>query len=321
MAREIYSYSKFTNVNGGSDVLSKLRTFALAQGWSVGYWHQNSIWSSDGDGTYSFAHAGSEDNLELRSNGYGLQNLVYRFRKSNNDALADWINMSMIDPNNDTINDTLSTAPYLQNRENWTSQVYCSMPASSFPEMCLIGNDKVIYVHNRYNSIFCPSWGFGTPELIPEEGAVEDEFNWYWIQNLTGTDWDQITSPALAASWFGPFSNFTRNYYMNGQSNLYEESFTTMFPNYLENWTDKWSQRQHLIMPNGFSGYRNIVSVPWFRENMSTGVFRCMGHSPIYYIPWAGLTWGELITRGSESYIVFPHLWTTSLYGVAWRVV
>lgn len=322
MSRTIYTnYSKFTNINGASDVLAKLRTFALANGWAEEYYHTNVEWASDGDGTYSYGHAGDNDVLGLTSTGYGNMNLVVRFKAYNYDGSSDRIDMYMIDPNNATINYATATEPITQNDINYSTQYFNSMPNSSFPEMCIIGNASVIYLHMRYNTIFCPSFGFGVPELIPAEQA-EDEFNWVWVQGTTlQEDWYDVADKADCNNYFTPFECNARNYYMDGAYTLVQTAGPQIAINFNEVFRDWWSQRHDLIATNAFSGFRTLVSVPWFRKNSSTNVWRCVGHMPCYYVVWGGLTWGEIITRGSEQYLVFPTLFTTGDYGVAWRIV
>lgn len=322
MARTIYTnYSKFTNVVGAKDVLAKIRTFAIANGWVSNYYHTSVRWLADGDGTYSYAHAGDDDVLELESSGYGGMTLVYRFKAYNYDGVSDRLEVYGIDPNNTTINESSPTEPQQQNDFNYITQYYNSMPNSSFPEMCVIGNANIIGVHFRYNTIFCTFLAFGTPELIPEEQG-ETEFNFIWLtSNTTGTNWSVVSGPGDAAAWYTPFQNSNRNYYMDSAYNYVDQSFAQIVVNYNEAWTDRWTQRQDLLAVNAFSGYRTLVSVPWFRKNQSTNVWRCVGHCPVYYLKWPGLTWGEVITRGVEQYLVFPMLFTTQSNGVAWRIV
>ena len=75
---EIYASDVHYSVNGAKDILLKIKNFAQAQGWTVVSYLTNVQWLSDGDGTYSW-QSGTEDFLELLSNGYGSQALRYRF--------------------------------------------------------------------------------------------------------------------------------------------------------------------------------------------------------------------------------------------------
>ena len=80
-------------LTGIHDYLEKLKDFAQAQGWTVDNFIQNTQWAFD-TVDYQFI-SGTESFLQLSSNGYGSQNLVFRFRAENTGAVGDheWLQM------------------------------------------------------------------------------------------------------------------------------------------------------------------------------------------------------------------------------------
>jgi hypothetical protein len=319
MARTVYSYQKYTNVVGGKDVLSKLRTFAVAQGWTSEYYHTSVEWASDGDGTYSFGHVSDEDHCSLYSDGYGNQDLRYRFKVANYDAQSDRINCYGIDPNYPNVDDTISTEPHLQN--DWIATAdypWMSVPASTFPEMILVGNDKFISVSMLVSTVLVLHFAIGTIELIPEEQS-DTEYHYCWpTQSDSGGQWYNLT--AANGYWFSPL--YVDSLWLDGArtSGGTNHAYMLRFSSAGTAYTRNWTRLDEVVALNSFSGYRTLVSNPCFRRNTSTGVWRMIGHTPNYFLKWSGLAFGDIITRGSEEYIVVPTLFTNSPTGCAFLV-
>ena len=323
MARKVWNYSMFSNVNGGSDVLAKLRTFALANGWTAPYYETSVSWASDGDGTYSFAHAGDEDHLELRSNGYGGQTMIFRFRNDPQDAQSDHLFCMAIDPANGTVNESSSTRPDHQNDMNYTTDEWNTIPNSSFPELVIVGDETFIAVHMRVTTLLTLTFAFGTYELLPGEQSTDDLIFWWNGCTTSAGNWYDYTTPGGVqyASFYTPLYAIAYNYYLDGT--FYDNGRLKpflRFPSYDgAAATFYWMDLRTRIAANNFSGFRTFISIPVAVINASS-VWRVIGHFPFYYIPWGGLDWGEIIYRGSEQYLALPVMWFNQKYGIAYRV-
>ena len=198
MERVTYEYQKFTSVNGGDSILNKIYAFAIANGWTATYYEQNKSWDDEAvPGTYTWGTEGDlEDHLELVSNGYGSQVLRFRFRNVIQSGTENRLYMRAIDPNYPSLDDTVSTYPEQQNSWIYTSDYsYLSVPASTFPEMAIVGNDKIIMVFMFVNSFISLMFAFGSYELIPEyqdTTELQMQFNFY---DISGGSWYELSDP------------------------------------------------------------------------------------------------------------------------------
>ena len=75
-------------------MLSALKDFAVAQGWTNVFFNQNATWAHQGGGVYAF-DPGAESFLILHSTGYGSQDLQYRFHGGALGTIAthEWLSM------------------------------------------------------------------------------------------------------------------------------------------------------------------------------------------------------------------------------------
>lgn len=330
MSKPEYTYQKFTNVNGGNDILSKLYTFAVAQGWTATYYETGKAWREDsGDpGTYIFSatEGGTlEDHLQLVSSGYGSQNLVYRFRVENYSINDDRVHFSAIDPTNSAIDDTIATQP--DDQENWQNYnySYISTPNSTFPEMILVGNSKVIMVFLRVTSFVSLMFAFGTYELVPEWRDTDELNIHYAPANASGYPWTNLTNPDYTgiSYYYGIFSqNYTEAWWEGAATagGLYRNLYPANQIQYNDIWNTRWIDGEVLCAANGFSGFRTMVSSPVFVQNSSDDSWNHVGNLPVYRIKWNGLSYGEIITRGSDNYLCIPNFYTTSEFGAAIKV-
>lgn len=323
MSRTIYSaYSKFTNVNGTADMLAKLYAFAIANGWTAQYYEVDKSWQYDGDGTYSWQANAGIVNLSLKSTGYGSQDHCYRWRVNPLNAQAEYLYQYGIKPGLNAVDENVSTDPLTVSNFNYTSNyTWVTFPSSTFPEMVVIGNAKYIAVHCRVSSLFTISFSFGTPELLPAEQS-ETQFNFHWPAGDRYCEmWYDMASPSdTEGDWHTPCQIWHRNYWIDSQSNVVGTIYSMLA--YSDNCvaSNHWPTRNELVGVNSFSGFRTLVAIPLFRKHPTTAVYRHVGHVPFYYIAWGGLTWGEVINRGTEEYLVFPVMFDNEVIGIAYRV-
>jgi hypothetical protein len=328
MDRVTYAYQKLTSVSGGDGILSAINTFAVAQGWTATYYQTNKSWDDEAvPGYYDWGTEGTlEDHLELYSDGYGSQDLRFRFRNIIQSGTENRIQMRAIDPAYPSLDHTTSTYP--TDQHDWTytaSYSYISVPAGSFPEMALVGNDKVIMVFLFVNSFTSYMFAFGSYELIPEFQDTDQLQMHFHPSNIVASgSWENLSDPdyTYLDYWYSCFYQLDRHtWWEDARSEASEGNFKlSARVNKEDTWAENWSDWSALCCINSFSGFRTFVSMGAFGKDSDAGTWNHVGHLPTYIIPWAGLEWGELITRGDDSYIVFPMFYVTQDFGVAIKV-
>jgi len=330
MAREIMAYSKSTNVSGADGILTKIKTFALAQGWTIEYDESDVSWlyNDDVPGSefYEWAAPDAGDPLfdrviGYKSTGYGSQDLCFRFYVQDYDGSSDRIHMNGIIPGSTNIDDQLATPPHGQNRFNYSSYGYMSMPNSTFPELLLVGNKKRICVHARVNSLITLFFWFGTPEMFHPEYVGETELSFMQHSQTTSSyEWYEVVSSAESTTYYPPYYIWDRAYYMDGSSNQTDNLLP--FQRYTANqqlFAD-WCDRGSLLVANAYSGFRTIVPSPLFRKHPVSDEYRNIGWVPSYLLYYQGLNWGDIVTRGTDQWIVVPHFFSTDWLGHGYKI-
>ena len=343
----LMAYSHHTSPTGLSDVLQKLATFATAQGWTVEL-QTNKDWTDTGGGVYGWT-AGTHDFLELVSNGYGNQDLQFRFYREYIDASEDFLEYTAIDPGAGAY-DTSSTLPQLQDYWNDTSPYQgswrrMSCPNTTTPDVWFVGNDKFIAVHWKTAATHVQSFAFGTIELLPELQDRND-LQFFWCGQKWDTSsqanrlWSEADDPDNTLDWFNCFGYQLFVVTYSGIKWFHYKGVATAF-----NTTAKQNLRYHTAVYdddpgdpvgamvdfniykdccvyNSFTQKRVLMKPTMFIKNPNNdGTFITMGHQPAYYLNVDGLVPGDILEMGNEEYICFPAFLTNNVYGVAYRVV
>ena len=149
----LVNYAHHSAVTDSKDFLSKLRTFAVAQGWTGSDYHTSVTWDSgwiSGDGDF----------LQLVSSCYGsCDKAVYRFYAYNDDTDHDIL---INNAHTTSVYSDISKWPvslnYLSSavQDRWSGIDYChgtSMPSSShgIDDVWFFGNQYYIYIVALYD--------------------------------------------------------------------------------------------------------------------------------------------------------------------------
>lgn len=327
MSVSILTYTREATINDGYDLLVKLESFASGLGWTTEIQHDKA-WTDTGGGVYDWT-TGSYDFLELKSSGYGSQNLVFRFWWDPVTASTRGIlYYSLIDPNNPTY-DTSSTNPYLQNRVNSAgSWNRASLPDSTFTDGAyFFGNSRFIAVVSGLYSDAVACFAFGLPDLLPEF-YEEDEISFLFPQQnyLTDTSaywWDNLKSNP--AYWKGPFGYTDQNEVYNwyqakvGCGTSLGSVTSNIRTNQDTAPDGDFGNLKYLVRYNAFSDKRVGAQPTIILKNSGTGQWHPCGVLPVILIPYAGLAINGTLTYGSDTYRVFPNTLQSYNYGIAFR--
>jgi hypothetical protein len=328
MAISTLTYTRESTISDGYDLLVKLESFASGLGWTTEIQHDKT-WTDTGGGVYGWT-AGSYDFLELKSTGYGVQNLVYRFRWNPiTPSTRGDLEYSLIDPNNPTYN-TSSTWPHLQNQVNTTlAYDHCSLPDAAFADGAyFFGNARFIVVLCGLYTVAITSFGFGLPDLLPElQIEPEISFLWpmqYYPSNTSTYWWDYITTGSNYQYWKGVWgysATLTVYHWYKAQvnSSVAASVTTNLTTNNSTAPQGNFSNLQYLVRYNSFSDKRVGAQPTVFLKNSVTGQWFPCGVMPFMVIPYAGLSVAGEITYGSDTYKAFPVLRQSGSYGLAFR--
>ena len=227
------------SVNGMADAFDKLRQFAIAQGWTVDYWAPNSAW--DSSSPYGWI-SGSETNLQLFSDGYGNQGMVYRLRMVPTGVSDPAENKfyPFITQTADRHHSLIATHPAAQNTlappSNYTNSQ--SMPLSTFDSMYLYGNEKFISMTLKVTSMSVITVTIGTIELFRswENYANGLYFLWSSGSSYSGNNnykWYSIDS--FPQSWFLPMASSSYRVSFEQLSGVLANNFTPSSTSTIEN--------------------------------------------------------------------------------------
>jgi hypothetical protein len=289
------------SVAGVSDAISKLRTFALACGWTVPTWN------------------GSTE-LEIHSNGYSVQEMGYRFRQSNLDASNDiWEYRSVI-PGQAGVTDGDFIA---SNTTGWggSSSYYRNqLPSGTFTALYLYGNELFIAMIWHVDPIAVVTHHFGTVELYPSwrnyPGLFYTGCSGYYG---SGSDysWENIASNTEKWLWGPSFYNSTYvdNVWWQGEARSTQHHQINFRPSQIYNAWDQtaggFNVPRRVLNYNAFTGKRVIFPATYFCKDDSSGVWYPIGNSIYNFINGTDLLIGEEVTFGTDTYRCFPIVYST----------
>lgn len=314
MSQQIYNYTKHTLPGGGKDVLNKLRTFLVGEGWTQEDYQTSVVWGSDGGGGYQW-NAGNDDFLQMVSYGYGGQTLRVRIYVEYDSGYLNqfkWY-LTMVDPTVAGAPDSGSaTTPVNQNRMgNRTYYNWMSVPSSTFNEVYLIGNDKYCCVVFRCTSTVVIQSSFGLPELLPEyrgydlsygpPGASRTSSHYYWDEIDAGLDHDKFFYPFINSSsfdfmWLGDESYDTAKFRNNTSIGTGANDATL---------AERWNNMEDIIYVNAYTGKRVLFQPQMFIKNDSDQ-WEFIGHHPCHVLQGTGISIAEILKYGVDEYLTFP---------------
>lgn len=323
----LLNYQVHYNPTSHKDVLSKIRTFAVAQGWTSDKYETSKDWLHDG-GKYDWL-TGNSDFLQLYSNGYGTHELTFRFHWNGDgiDAQSEWCYLTGIDVGSRTPNDQSGSKPYLQDTYCGSYGYYDSFPSGAHVALWLFGNDKFIIVVDQITSDTLLQFYFGTIELFNTTmstlgftrmtqwlGGTHQKWydmktqESYWISPWDG-GWGTTAGGGYRQFWWeGAECSGDRvrhNCKFTSASGLSHFAFNSL---------------SRVVRANTFTGKRVLIKQTVFGKRRSDDVWMPIGTLPFYRIECSGLQIGEKVTYGSEEYLVFPNSFAGKKYGTAYRI-
>ena len=329
MSVSVLTYARETTVDYGGDLLVNLDTFASGLGWATEL-QQSVTWDLVSPGVYGWA-AGDDDFLEIKSTGYGSQQLVYRFRWEHVSATAGtrgilWY--TIIDPNNPTYSTVSSTWPHLQNRVNINdSYSRMSLPDATFTDgVYFFGSSRFIAVIIGLYSDAVASFAVGLPDLLPELQSSLDISclfpGVYFGSSMTTYWWDYLKSnPTYWKMVWGYVgtANTYQWYQRSAQGGIANQIASNIYSNNNTAPVGDLASLRYLVKQNTFSDKRIGAQPTLFGKDETTGLWHAIGVPPFIIIPYGGLSINGTITYGSEVFRVFPLTLQAYNYGLAFR--
>lgn len=329
MAISTLTYTREATINDGYDLLVKLESFASGLGWTTEIQHDKA-WTDTGGGVYGWT-AGSYDFLELKSAGYGPQNLVFRFLWNPvTPSTRGDLSYSLIDPNNPTYSTASAVYPHLQDQVNTTNTYdHMSLPDAAFADGAyFFGNSRFIAVMIGLYTDLVASFAFGLPDLLPEL-RIEPEISFFWpgqyyFSASTTYYWDYIKTASNYLYWKGLWGYpATVGVYQWYQAKVNSAATNNVTTNLIMNNdtapTGDFTNLQYLVKYNSFSDKRIGAQPTVFLKDTVSGQWFPCGVMPFIMIPYSGLSIAGTLTYGSDTYRTFPSQNQSFNYGYGFR--
>jgi len=219
----VLNYVYHQNVAGGRDTLDKVRTFAVAQGWTQEEWVDGYAWDDSSPFGFTIVDADAAF-LELSSGGYGsgsgTQNLVARLEHLQIPTCSN--HRLMLNMTNGSAYTLQSDSPIVQNQ---ATSVGCSryylygamhIGEATYDDLWLFGNDKVIVGILSMDGIYVQHFWFGSfiPfEDDPTEGAGRGlHMNTREYPDDTCPEWQYWSEDGGQIGWAPYFPGFRSLY-------------------------------------------------------------------------------------------------------------
>ena len=331
----LVNYAYHASVTDGRDMLSKLRTFALAQSWTSAEYLTSVAWDSGWI-------AGGADWLTLSSTCYGsCDKAHYRFYIADFNATEQELWHSAC---TQASYSNIATDPWEQNRWSaYTDYHLSSLPTASYgiDHVWFFGNQYYIYIVAQIDDYLIPAWHMGTVDLYSEYQGRDDCAFWgspnYMPFRLGGRpgSWDkrdpEYWMPGNLSSYHGYygqtytrydflyFSGEAQNPYNEGASyNWWVESTPGSTPHEVEYGAYNWCRRAPCVY--GPNARRVAFKCDVFGVDNTLGQVVPLGKTPFYIIKFNGLAPGDTITENGYSYMCFPFRFTWMNFGFAFRI-
>ena len=337
----LVNYAYHTSVTDSRDWLDKLRTFAIAQGWTGSDYRTNVEWNTSSP--YGWI-VGDGDFLQLTSACYGsCDKANYRFYAYNYDANEDQLYCGAHDT--DTYSLITQTPMYQDRWSRYTYWIGTSMPPSGtgIEKAWFFGNQYYIYAVCQYDDYMVPTWHFGSIDLYPEyQGRTDcaffgqsnrqqgigvddnrDLYGWhvrdpeYWFSGLLPTGNPYTTTHGFDCVYF---SGKAQNYDDDGAAYSFWEEESAASNTQTQDEAGAYNFCKKVLRTTGYSGLRPGFFVDFFAEDTGSGNIVPLGKTPFRVIPFNGLTVGESMTVNGETWLCFPFRFTWHNRGFAFRI-
>jgi len=320
----LLNYAYHAAPTSHKDVLSKFRNFASAQGWNIDTYEVSKDWL--GPSPYSW-QAGTSDFLQISSNGYGTQDIIARFHFEGTgaDALAENCYFHGTRPGFGTPDNTSATIPAKQDAYNvYSNHGVIGLPSGSHIGCWFFGNDKILIAVDQVTATFAIFWWCGSMEMFD---TSQDCFACF-MSNKSSSVPKYYNADTQPAYWNAPWMESTilsgatvGPFWWDGEGRDTEIKFSSGFTSSdgISN-SVSFTKLAYVVQANAFSGKRVLIKPTVFGEITSTGLWHPVGTMPLYHMVYSGLTFGEQIDYGGETYICFPNCFQARKYGTAFRI-
>jgi len=303
----LLNYEVHLNVADHHDFMLKLKNVCQAQGWTVQTWEPSKVWASIGGGQYGWV-AGGEDFLEVRSVGFGSQDMQYRLRLENTGTNNNrWLQLGAFygTLGYDTANATHPVTRAAGAITNWNSYRYFGLSSDVMPAVWFFGNSKVILWVVKYDLTYIQVGGIGSLDLI--DPATTQGYWAGYIQTSSLYEWyDKQVSNCFDVINFGVRWNSAAQVDGTGLKLSYRGAsgkYTPGADNFL-------GYSRIAVVENRYSSVRPLAPRQdiWIKD--TDNKWFMLGHHFVYRLQHENLQIGQELAYGSEKYIAFP-----------WRVV
>lgn len=283
-----------------------LKDFCLARGWTIDDWRTNVEWKHDGE-EYTWV-GGAEAFLKLHSDGYGSQQLNFKFRILALGTFPDWESFYYNGFTDANFPEDPGDSTNPAQEDIWSRGIKSSIHPNNIGPVWFFGNDKFIFVVYRvwetdrsltiyditdtYNFI-C----FGSLELLD---TTTDEGMMCCVAHsgTQGYEWNRTRSMI-------PFSfNMAKTLYLWGnpidliRSDMHDPDRNNLitYVNYTPLLVTRYSYNDRFLRKTFV--YGSDVSIPAYKP---------IGKVPFYRTNVYGLEPGEMIEIDGKKFLCFPN--------------
>lgn len=284
-------------------VLDAFKTFAQARGWTL-----------DGDSSGVF---------QLSSTGFGSQSLVFRFQGLYESTYAYYGRLAVagVSPLTPAFSTSMTSGVFTATG----SYAQMSLRGAGAFKAWIMGNSKflgIVYQNNEYSSTIVTCGSFDLFDTSRVDGNFAT-FNYL----ANGYLWDTLTQ-AEYLYFVTPGSNFA-----SGQSSVWLYGAGRATSSFKPNLHIVHSGSGGVLgsfdsliglydsgMSLSYSGGRLILRPTVYGLDSGASIWRPIGKMPWCFLKMTGLTPGQTIDFGGDTYQVFPSMYMPHPFGWAVRV-
>jgi hypothetical protein len=331
MTIPIFNHQIINTPNGSQAILAALRTFAIAQGWTdieykTGVYWVNGVGYTTGGSDYI-------DFWDMKSTGYGVQDLHYRFEAYPDQGVqttVSWLFAAPVIPGNPTYTIASATHGAFQNQWQDGRWYDYNMPNGTMPKMWLFGlSNRSLFFVAQITTDWCIWGGFGMLELLPEfrtranqwqmlfQGCYSDNFpNSYWYNMTTyHTRWGYTMQVASNADGWKQMYDWERS-----RSVWTDVLRSNCWTNSSAAFDGHFGRLHEVVRYNSFTNKRVAVMPTWYYKDNDSGLWHVLGTFPVVSIVTQGINFGEEIEFGGDTYLGFPQTRIVDTGGFAFRI-
>jgi hypothetical protein len=337
----ILNYAHHQNVAGGYDTIDKVRTFAVAQGWVQNLWLTGNSWNMNSP--YGFTITDADGCMvELSSSGYGSQSLEVRIAHQIRSACSThylFLNMTTGDDYS-----LQQMHPWAQNAKTavnitslYSDRMGMNVGTATYDDLWIFGDDTFVMAVLSMDGVFCQQFFFGSMHMFVDDPTEGDCRGLHMVASTTSADcplwshWDESTGwaahwpafrtiyatsrhPAFDIYWDGGSSITPINAFSLGCNLWLRDDFndTSPTPAYLQGAGDSqtgavpFMNLGECLKANSFSNKRPMLRMVYFGKRSADSVWEPICKTPYYFLNTAGLSIGEQLTYGTETFLCFP---------------